>query len=121
MKYSSTMNNLKITLTVLFLTFFFSKNLNAQSEFTTWGNLTGIRVDDQLMEFSTSLVLLNQKGDFRETRKEGQKIDFKRVGDKKIFSYEMNDHFTWADTIQTAGKNEATLGLSGNVQSGYAR
>ncbi len=86
-------------------------NLNAQTEFTTWGNLTGIRVDDQLMEFSTSLVLLNQMGDFRETRKEGQKIDFKRIDDKKIFSYEMNDHLTWADTIQTTAKNETTLGL----------
>lgn len=59
-------------------------NLNAQTEFTTWGNLTGIRVDDQLMEFNTSLVLLNQHGDFRETRKEGQNIDFKRVDDKRF-------------------------------------
>jgi len=86
-------------------------NLNAQTEFTTWGNLTGIRVDDQLMEFNTSLVLLNQHGDFRETRKEGQNIDFKRVDDKKIFSYEMNEQLTWADTIQTTGTNETTLGL----------
>lgn len=89
----------------------FSVNLEAQTEFTTWGNLTGIRVDDQLMEFNTSLVLLNQQGDFRETRKEGQNIDFKRIDDKKIFSYEMNAHLTWADTIQTTGTNETTLGL----------
>ncbi len=94
---------------VLFMLLY--SNLNAQTEFTTWGNLTGIRVDDQLMEFSTSLVLLNEMGDFRETRKEGQEIDFKRIDDKKIFSYKMNEHLNWADTIQTTGKNETTLGL----------
>ena len=104
-------NTLKIKIVQLLLAGLFSMGLNAQTEFTTWGNLTGIRVDDQLMEFNTSLVLLNQWGDFRATRKEGQQIDFKRVDDKKIFTYEMNEHFTWADTIQTTGKNEAMLGL----------
>ena len=70
----------------------------SQTEFTTWGNITGIRIDNQLMEFKSSLVVVNKDMEERITRKEGQQIDFRRVGDKKVFSYKM-DSIQWAKTL----------------------
>ncbi|MCY2685545.1 hypothetical protein [Salinimicrobium sp. TH3] len=75
-------------------------NSNAQAEFTTWGNMTGIRVDNQLMKFNSSLAVENQWGDTWRTRKEGQDIEFKREGSKKIFSYGMGD-LQWTKSIET--------------------
>ena len=44
----------------------------SQTEFTTWGNITGIRINNQLMEFKSSLVLIDKANEERITRKEGQ-------------------------------------------------
>ena len=70
----------------------------SQTEFTTWGNITGIRIDNQLMEFKSSLVIVDEDKDERITRKEGQQIDFKRLEDKKVFSYVM-DSIQWTKTL----------------------
>ena len=84
---------------------------HSQAEFTTWGNMTGIRVDNQLMEFNTSLAVVNQWNDTWRTRKEGQKIDFERNGDEKIFSYGMGD-LQWKKSITSTGKGEAKVEVS---------
>ncbi len=72
----------------------------SQTEFTTWGNITGIRIDNQLMEFKSSLVLVDKNADERITRKEGQQINFRRIDDKKVFSYVM-DSIHWKKTLYT--------------------
>ncbi|GAA5029961.1 hypothetical protein GCM10011506_18640 [Marivirga lumbricoides] len=83
--------------------------LNAQVEFTTWGNLTGIRVDNQLMQFNSSLVLIDEEKSFtRVTRKEAQTTDFERTDLKKIFSYEMGE-IRWKETIQSLEKGTALI------------
>ncbi len=82
-----------------------------QAEFTTWGNLTGIRVDNQLMEFNTSLALVNKDGNTWATRKEGQGTDFKRDGKKKIFTYEMGENIAWENAIETVSKDEARVAV----------
>ncbi|WP_037318564.1 hypothetical protein [Salegentibacter sp. Hel_I_6] len=81
----------------------------AQAEFTTWGNMTGIRVNNQLMEFNSSLVLMKSDWDNAWiTRKEGQKIDFERNKDTKIFSYKM-DSTQWVQSISDVGEGKAKL------------
>lgn len=56
----------------ILLIFFCSTQAFSQAEFATWGNMTGVRVDDQLMEFTTSLVIANDNNYEKVTRKEGQ-------------------------------------------------
>src|SRR5690606_21600091 len=76
---------------VILAMMFFAQTAVAQAEFTTWGNMTGIRVNNQLMEFNTSLAIENKHGNTWRTRKEGQEMKFRREGEKRIFDYEMRD------------------------------
>jgi hypothetical protein len=96
---------------VLIVAAFLANDARAQAEFTTWGNITGIRIDNQLMEFNSSLAVENQWGDTWRTRKEGQDIDFRRDGSKKIFTYEMKD-LEWTKSIETLGKGKAEVEVS---------
>ncbi len=96
---------------VFLMMFLFSGKGYSQAEFTTWGNMTGIRVDKQLMEFTTSLAIINQNGYTWRTRKEGQEIDFKRDGAKKVFSYKMKE-LQWEKIIETTDKGEARVEVS---------
>ena len=89
----------------------FSQSGNAQAEFTTWGNMTGIRVDNQLMEFNTSLSIVNQSGNTWRTRKEGQEMDFRREGAKKIFEYNIRD-VQWTKAMETKSKGVAQVNIS---------
>lgn len=99
------------SLILFFLLSLFPTTHFGQAEFTTWGNMTGIRVDNQLMEFSSSLAVVNQWNDTWRTRKEGQKIDFRRDGNEKIFSYEMRD-LKWTNSIESKGKGQAVVKVS---------
>ena len=56
-----------------------------QTEVEPWGNLAGVRVDGQLMEFSTQIVLVQKDGNHIEaTRKEQQRPKYSRSGDNQI-------------------------------------
>ncbi len=85
-----------------------SQKGHSQAEFTTWGNMTGIRVDNQLMEFNTSLAIENKFGDIWRTRKEGQEMDFTRNAKSKVFTYSMRD-IDWSQSIETLGKGKAEV------------
>ncbi|WP_029033830.1 hypothetical protein [Salinimicrobium terrae] len=113
MKFRLTYNPLKnfIKAVAFFAVILISWNSSAQAEFTTWGNMTGIQVDNQLMEFNSSLAVENQWGDIWRTRKEGQEIDFKRNGNKKIFSYKMGE-IEWTNSIESTGKGTAKVEIS---------
>src|SRR5680860_281674 len=50
--------NLKNKQGILLILILFPILSFTQTEFTTWGNITGIRVDNQLMEFNTSLIII---------------------------------------------------------------
>jgi len=89
----------KVILTLFVVTGFFQK-ITAQTEFETWGNLIGIRTDQGLHGFNTSLLLVNEQKYQWPTRKEGQKTDFKRDDETKIFSYEMRN-IRWTQTIKS--------------------
>ncbi len=95
----------------ILLIFFCSTQAFSQAEFATWGNMTGIRVDDQLMEFNTSLAISDTEKVEQITRKEGQPTSFKREGALKIFEYEMNT-IDWVKTISSVGEGEAKIAVS---------
>ncbi len=63
----------------------------AQAELMPWGNLNGIRVDGQLMDFSTSLSVVGKGGwsDIRFSGKELQKPKFNRVGNVQTVNTEI--------------------------------
>ena len=99
---------MKNLFTILFI-LIGAPSILAQAEFTTWGNMTGIRVDNQLMEFNSSLVLMKSNWDNAWiTRKEGQDIDFKRNQGIKTFSYQM-DSINWKQTINDVEKGKANI------------
>ena len=98
-------NNIKVTLGILEkkakkINLGFFQKITAQTEFETWGNLIGIRTDQGLHGFNTSLLLVNEQKYQWPTRKEGQKTDFKRDDETKIFSYEMRN-IRWTQTIKS--------------------
>lgn len=82
----------------------------SQTEFTTWGNITGIRINNQLMEFKSGLVLLDKANEERITRKEGQQIYFKREDGRKVFSYAM-DSINWNETLYEDSRGLTVVGI----------
>lgn len=107
---NTTLNKIFPALALLTMILFPNQGFT-QAEFTTWGNMTGIRVENQLMKFTTSLAIVNQNDYTRRTRKEGQDIDFKRDGARKVFSYKMND-LNWEKSIETLDMGEARVEVS---------
>ena len=113
MNYTSRNSMKKIVILGLFAVIgLASAGVSAQTEFTTWGNLTGIRIDNQLMEFNTSLALENKYGNIWATRKEGQNTDFKRTEADKRFTYGMGDNISWSQVITSQKEGQAQLAVS---------
>jgi len=101
--------------------------ISAQAEFTTWGNMTGIRVDGQLMEFETSACVVSKDRSYvNKTEREKQPIFFSREKDKKIFEY-LIDSVKAIHKLQAVGTGLATMEIdhtplsSKNVGSLYFR
>jgi hypothetical protein len=91
------------------LSFLLNFKTYAQAEFTTWGNLTGIRTGGQLMEFGGSVCIVNADwSKIRQTAKERQRIRFTREGNKKIFVYSL-DSLTAKQTIESTGPGLVTV------------
>ena len=63
------------------LLLFATMRLFAQTELEPWGNISGIRIDGQLMEFQTNLsVVQNNWKDINTTAKERQRPNYNRNG-----------------------------------------
>jgi hypothetical protein len=89
----------------------FTHESYAQPEFTTWGNMTGIRVDDQLMTFETSMsVVTPDWSQIWRTAKERQQTRFTREGNKKIFSYRVDSLF-FTKVMEGTGLGIATVSV----------
>lgn len=81
----------------------------AQPEVTAWGNMTGIRIDGQLMEFQTSLQLVGQDWSFiNQTYKERQRPHYDREGKLQIIKTSL-DSVTFTKTVEETGAGEATV------------
>ena len=92
-----------ILLSVTFL--FISVSVYSQTEVMAWGNITGIRVDGQLMEFESSLrVAGTEWSAINATGKERQRPRYDREGDTQTVTTEVGSiKFTESVTESGAG------------------
>jgi hypothetical protein len=82
----------------------------AQPELEPWGNMTGIRIDGQLIDFESSLrVCLNDR--ILVTAKERQHPRYARNGNAQIVSTNL-DSLYFVETVEDAGKGIARVTIS---------
>ena len=83
--------------------------LYGQPECMAWGNLTGIRVDGQLMEFETSLCVIGSSlMEVSNTAKERQRPSYRREGNKETISTNLDD-IAFTEVVEDAGKGKALV------------
>ncbi|MFP4620913.1 MAG: hypothetical protein ACLFM7_06345 [Bacteroidales bacterium] len=79
-----------LSATLHFLIVFESGTAMAQPVVMAWGKLKGIRVEGQLMEFDTSLRIVEKDwGNLTSTRKERQLTEYQRDGKLQITNLEL--------------------------------
>jgi hypothetical protein len=100
-------------LAVLFLFLFgavFERSF-AQAELTAWGNLAGIRIDGQLMKFTSSVCLIGPSmADVTATAKEKQRPIYTRKGDKQIVTTDLSQ-FSLTEEVQDTEHGTATINV----------
>lgn len=91
------------------------EKLFAQAELTSWGNLRGIRIEGQLMKFTTSMCLIGPSmADVTGTAHEKQRPKYTRDGDKQFVTTELSQ-FAFSEMVQNTGNGTATINIK--VQS----
>ncbi|HEV2478627.1 MAG TPA: hypothetical protein VGS79_03150 [Puia sp.] len=83
----------------------------AQPELEPWGNLTGIRVDGQLMPFETSLHFTGPNGLTQTTAKERQNPRYTRQGNTQ-FVYTHLDSLYFVEKVEELGRGEARITIT---------
>jgi hypothetical protein len=87
------------------------ENSFAQAELTAWGNLSGLRIDGQLMKFTSSICLIGPSmADVTATGKEKQRPIYTRSGDKQIVTTELSQ-FSFTETVQDTEHGMATINV----------
>ncbi|NQU85052.1 MAG: hypothetical protein HQ541_04760, partial [Mariniphaga sp.] len=103
-----------------------SANLLAQSEVMAWGNIIGIRIDGQLMEFETSLRLVSNDWDsFTATAKERQRPQYDREGNLQTvstgfggqggFRSRTEPHIGFTQIIEDVAKGTVSVNINSTV------
>lgn len=110
-----------VSYTIYFLFFFvivflFSgvgiNDLFAQAELTAWGNLSGIRIEGQLMKFTTSMCLIGPSmADVTGSAKEKQRPMYTRKGDRQFVTTELSK-FAFVEIVENTGNGEATIDIT---------
>ncbi len=83
----------------------------AQPEIEPWGNLTGIRIDGQLMDFESSLRVIGPDGAAVFTAKEMQHPHYIREGNKQVVNTHL-DSLYFTETVEEAGPGVARVKIS---------
>ncbi len=97
--------------------------VSAQSEVMAWGNITGLRVEGEVMEFETNLRVVDASGErFEATGKERQRLPrYTREGDRQTVATEIGAMgFTQVitDTAEGTIAVELTASASEKVRTG---
>ncbi len=80
---------------------------HAQTELAPWGNLTGIRVDGQLMEFESNLNVVQKNWNLvKSTGKERQRPMYLRNGNEQVVTTTI-DSIDFKESVLDAGKGNA--------------
>jgi hypothetical protein len=81
----------------------------AQAEVEPWGNLSGIRVDGQLMHFETSLILMARQS-VKATAKERQHPAYHRTGEVQVIDSRIDSLF-FREAVRDSGRGVAVVTL----------
>ena len=84
-------------------------NVHAQTELAPWGNITGIRIDGQLMKFETYIAVV-KKGwtRIKATGKERQRPRYNRNGNQQVVNTNI-DSLYFIETVTDIGKSSAAV------------
>jgi len=97
---------------VCFLALFTINPVKAQAEVTGWGNLKGFRLEGQLMEVNSSLLVAGSSwADLSRTAKEQQQPIYNRVGNQQVIKTKLAGLFSIVETIEDDGTGKATIDL----------
>jgi hypothetical protein len=107
--FTKNINHTFIIFAVLFwiMNNIFSESF-AQVECTAWGNVTGIRVDGELMKFETSLRIIKDWTDIIQTAKEKQEPAFTRNGSTVKVTSKL-DNLSFIETVKDSTKGTARI------------
>ncbi len=90
---------------------FFVTQAYGQPEVAPWGNMTGIRVEGQLMEFESSLCVVGKDwSQITATAKERQRPKYTREGNTQIISTRM-DSLLFTEKVEGAGTGLAKVSI----------
>ncbi len=105
------MKSFKHVFVAVFLSVILHSALSAQPEVMAWGNITGIRVEGQLMEFESSVRVV-EKGwlHYTSTGKERQQPKYDRDGLKQNITTSMKE-FRFVEVVEDTGKELATVSV----------
>ncbi len=108
---------LKVAILALTVFILSAQTLFAQSEFKPWGNLDGIRVKGQLMDFNTRLVVVgNSWSKISFTGKELQKPKYTR-NDGVYTVNTWIDSLEFTETVKDIGKGQAKVTVKCTVHA----
>ncbi|WP_091372477.1 glycoside hydrolase [Mucilaginibacter mallensis] len=105
---------------LLFISLFFVKVVNAQSELAPWGNIMGIRQQGQLFDFQTSLNVVAKGGsNTSSTAKEAQRPHYVRDGNKQIVTTNI-DSLYFKETVTDEAEGKITVNVKVNAKKDTA-
>ncbi|SMO51079.1 hypothetical protein [Gracilimonas mengyeensis] len=94
---------------ILLLSPILSTEIQAQAEVMAWGNLNGIRVEGQLMEFKATLCTPTPDwSEVRHTAKERHYTDYEREGERQIITPRLDSLF-FTETVRDLSKGKAEV------------
>jgi hypothetical protein len=108
-KYSAVNSFLKTSIVALILFILPLQKVIAQAEFKPWGNLNGIRIKGQLMEFNSCITMAG-KGWLKQssTGKELQKPQYVRNGNEQIVNTQI-DSLQFTETVKDDGSGSVKI------------
>jgi hypothetical protein len=105
-----TKNIFKISIALLSF-IIMGERLHSQTEAEPWGNITGIRIDGQLMEFESNISLVQKDWSrITATAKEKQRPKYHRKGNAQIINSNL-DSLYFTETVTDSGKGIAHVAL----------
>jgi len=94
---------------VYIVSVFFVQPVFGQTEAEPWGNITGIRIDGQLMAFESNISVVQKDwAQVTATAKEKQRPKYSRKGDAQIISSNI-DSLYFTETVTDSGKGAANV------------
>lgn len=108
------MNTIKAIAKVFILLFGLmpvTQHVFSQAELAPWGNLQGIRIDGQLMEFESSLCVVKKDwGSVQSTGKERQRPKFSRNGNQQVVTTNI-DSISFIEMVDDLVKGKAGISI----------